>query len=180
LAQAFAIQQQQQQQQRALAAIQQNIHTANPFLQALTLQNIAQTFMLNPTNDNLQRPRFFCYLCFKVFQSQSQYTIHYFLFRDNANLPEQLFEPNQLTEEPTASNTTNHCEQCENNRQKIKELEQTLELTRLELRNTQQLMERISTMAGSLLESCTSFDKQWHMQSRKVYSQLESVFYKIE
>lgn len=76
MAQAFAIQQQQQQQQRALAAIQQNIHTANPFLQALTLQNIAQTFMLNPTNDNLQRPRFFCYLCFKVFQSQSQYTIH--------------------------------------------------------------------------------------------------------
>lgn len=72
------------------------------------------------------------------------------------------------------------CANCESNRQRVLELERTLAAKQLELKNTRELMRRISAIAGSLLESCTDFDKQWVSHSRKVYSQIQSVICNME
>ncbi|KHN84284.1 Zinc finger protein [Toxocara canis] len=72
------------------------------------------------------------------------------------------------------------CEHCEASRQRVLELERSLAAKQLELKHTRELMRRISAIAGSLLESCTDFDKQWVSHSRKVYSQIQSVICNME
>ncbi|VDM97647.1 unnamed protein product [Thelazia callipaeda] len=96
--------------------------------------------------------------------------------------PTQLSEADHLsggTESPDISSQKG-CEQCETHRQRVAELEQRLEANRTELKNTRELMRRIGVIAGSLLESCTNFDKQWMSHSRKVYSQIQSVICNME
>ncbi|VDK22087.1 unnamed protein product [Anisakis simplex] len=72
------------------------------------------------------------------------------------------------------------CENCEVHRHRIHELERCLAAKQIELKNTRELMRRISAIAGSLLESCSDFDKQWISHSRKVYSQIQSVICNME
>lgn len=72
------------------------------------------------------------------------------------------------------------CEHCESNRVRVAELEQALAAKHAELKSTRELMRRISAIAGSLLESCTDFDKQWVSHSRKVYSQIQAVICNME
>uniref|UniRef100_A0A0R3S0W0 Uncharacterized protein n=1 Tax=Elaeophora elaphi TaxID=1147741 RepID=A0A0R3S0W0_9BILA len=90
--------------------------------------------------------------------------------------PAQLSEPDHLSDDSESPDISiqKGCEQCETHRQRVAELEQTLEAKRIELKNTRELMRRIGVIAGSLLESCTDFDKQWVTHSRKVYSQIQS------
>lgn len=96
--------------------------------------------------------------------------------------PAQLFEADHLSDESDSPDISiqKGCEQCETHRQRVVELEQTLEAKRIELKNTRELMRRIGVIAGSLLESCTDFDKQWVTHSRKVYSQIQSVICNME
>lgn len=96
--------------------------------------------------------------------------------------PGQLSEGDRLSGGSQSPETTSQksCEQCETNRLRVAELEQNLEAKRVELQNTRELMRRISAIAGSLLESCTDFDKQWVSHSRKVYSQIQSVICNME
>ncbi|EJD73556.1 hypothetical protein LOAG_19027 [Loa loa] len=96
--------------------------------------------------------------------------------------PAQLSEADHLSDDLESSDISiqKGCEQCETHRQRVAELEQTLEAKRIELKNTRELMRRIGVIAGSLLESCTDFDKQWVTHSRKVYSQIQSVICNME
>ncbi|OZC10437.1 hypothetical protein X798_02480 [Onchocerca flexuosa] len=96
--------------------------------------------------------------------------------------PAQLSEADHLSDDSESPDISiqKGCEQCETHRQRVAELEQTLEAKRIELKNTRELMRRIGVIAGSLLESCTDFDKQWVTHSRKVYSQIQSVICNME
>lgn len=96
--------------------------------------------------------------------------------------PVQSSEADHLSDDLESTDVPNQkgCEHCETHRQRVAELEQTLEAKRIELQNTRELMRRIGVIAGSLLESCTDFDKQWVTHSRKVYSQIQSVICNME
>lgn len=96
--------------------------------------------------------------------------------------PAQLYEADHLSDNIESPDTAipKVCEHCEANRQRVAQLEQILEANQIELNNTRELMRRISVIAGSLLESCTDFDKQWVTHSRKVYSQIQSVICNME
>ncbi|VDN20812.1 unnamed protein product [Gongylonema pulchrum] len=104
------------------------------------------------------------------------------IVRCRVQSPVQLSEADHLSGGSDSPDTTNPkgCEQCETHKQRVFELEQTLEAKRIELKNTRELMRRIGVIAGSLLESCTDFDKQWVSHSRKVYSQIQSVICNME
>ncbi|VDD96315.1 unnamed protein product [Enterobius vermicularis] len=93
-----------------------------------------------------------------------------------------LSDSDQLSGGSATPDNAGHknCEQCESNRVRVAELEQALAAKHAELKSTRELMRRISAIAGSLLESCTDFDKQWVSHSRKVYSQIQSVICNME
>lgn len=96
--------------------------------------------------------------------------------------PTHLSDSDHMSGGSDSPDTASHktCVQCETSRVRVAELEQALAAKHVELKNTRELMRRISAIAGSLLESCTDFDKQWVSHSRKVYSQIQSVICNME
>lgn len=91
--------------------------------------------------------------------------------------PGQLSEGDHFSGGTESPDTTSQkgCEQCESSRQRVLELEQSLEAERLELKNTRELMRRVGVIAGSLLESCSDFDKQWVSHNRHLCIMLQSL-----
>jgi hypothetical protein len=65
-------------------------------------------------------------------------------------------------------------------RKRVGELERAMLARDADLIRLKETMRRVGAISGTLLESCTDFDKLWMLHSKKVYTQIQSVLCSIE
>lgn len=62
----------------------------------------------------------------------------------------------------------------------LAQIRQELLAKEMDLRRAREKMFRVGSLAGSLLEMCSDFDKVWMLHSKKVYSHIQALLTTVE